>query len=33
VTCVVISGRTHAQSATIEFLEAFGETFLARRGE
>jgi probable F420-dependent oxidoreductase len=33
VTCVVISSRTHAQSATIEFLEAFGETFLAHRGE
>lgn len=33
VTCVVISSRTHAQSATIEFLEAFGETYLAHRGE
>jgi hypothetical protein len=33
VTCVVISSRTNAQSATVEFLEAFGETYLARRGE
>lgn len=33
VTCVVISHPTHARSATLEFLEAFGKTYLEHRGQ
>jgi len=30
---VVISHPTHAWSATLEFLEAFGKTYLEHRGQ